>query len=111
MKTSTVIGIAVIGAIGLGAYWLWTKRQQNVNTTGVSIPIGNSGGGVTATIPTTVLAGGLATLFNGVVQDIGGVFSGGTTQTQPTNYADSSTYSTPIATTDYGATDTSYLTA
>lgn len=111
MKTGTVIGIAVLGALGLGAYWLYTKSQAKTNTTGVSIPIG--GGGVTATIPTTALAGGISNLFGGIVSDLGGIFSGsGGTQTTTTSDNTGSLYSTPISTTgsldDSGSSDDDY---
>lgn len=103
MKTETVIGIAVLGALGLGAYWLYTKNQARTNTTGVSIPIG--GGGVTATIPTTALAGGLADLLGGVLHDLGGIFSGAGGSQSTTTSGGNPTYSTPISTDYSGGID------
>jgi len=85
MKTQTVIALGILAALGLGAYWLYTKSQATTNTTTVGIPIGS--GGLTATIPTSTLAAGASSLLSGLISDIGGVFSGGSNASGSPAYA------------------------
>ncbi len=85
MKTQTVIALGVLAALGLGAYYLYTKSQARTNTTSVSVPIGS--GGLTATIPTSTLGAAAGSLFSGIVSDIGGVFSGGSNASGSPAYA------------------------
>ena len=70
MKTSTVIALAILGVVGLVAYQTYVKNQRQTNTTGFNI------GGLSGTINTTALAGGVANLLGDLIGSIGGVFSG-----------------------------------
>ena len=38
MKTQTVIALGILAALGLGAYYLYTKSQTQTNTTTVGVP-------------------------------------------------------------------------
>jgi hypothetical protein len=90
MKTSTVIALAVLGIAGVFAYKMYLKNQSQTNTTGFNI------GGLSGTIPTTLLAGGVASLIG----DIGGLFTGGGSNTS----GGGGTYSTP----DYSQWNAAY---
>jgi hypothetical protein len=94
MKTSTVIALAILGIAGVVAYKLYLKNQSQTNTTGFSI------GGLSGTIPTTALAGGLADLVGGFLSGIGGVFSGSGSNTS----GGGGTYSSP----DYSQWNAAY---
>ena len=91
MKTSTVIGIGVLAALGLGAYYLYTKSQATTNTTTAGTPTGS--GGTTATNPTSLLTGA-----SSLLGDLGGIFSGSGGSQSTTTSGGNPTYSTPIST-------------
>jgi hypothetical protein len=94
MKTSTVIALAVLGIAGVFAYKMYLKNQSQTNTTGFSV------GGLSGTIPTTLLAGGVADLLGGFINSIGGVFSGSGSNTS----GGGGTYTTP----DYSQWNAAY---
>ena len=94
MKTSTVIALAILGVVGVVAYKSYLKNQRQTNTTGFNI------GGLSGTIPTTALAGGVADLLGGLISGIGGVFTGGGSNTS----GGGGTYSSP----DYSQWNNAY---
>ena len=101
MKTSTVIGIGVLAALGLGAYYLYTTSQATTNTTTAGTPTGS--GGTTATNPTSLLTGASSLLGGlisdtGIGSDLGGIFSGSGGSQSTTTSGGNPTYSTPIST-------------
>jgi hypothetical protein len=112
MKTSTVIGLAILAALGVGAYYIYTKSSATTAaaasaaglTTAQYLALTTAQraqvtSGTLTTAQAISLAGAAAPVVNTLISDLGGLFGGGSTQTTPTSTALSPASSTPISTT------------